>query len=311
MDCKETREMLGSLIDNEVTDTEREAILSHIAECESCKKEYEELIEIKKSFSKLDIQLKGALAESVMQRIYAEKAPKKKKPFIFRYMGTAAAIIIIVSLFAYSRLVPLNDGVKNTESANDSSAESTNDEFGVNKSDTDGTFNDMPTEAPMAPAEPAEGDLEEASPESDIIPDRNNMHLSTELSPPANEFPAEEPPMKDSPVSSDVTESESPKAESVKGEMKDEIPETEYSAETVIKFKALNSISDTTAIFFVNCDMDTLVPLFEEPTLLAENYFNTNLVYDETLNILTSNSIEINYSSVPKNSEDTILVTDE
>lgn len=109
MDCKDVKETLGALIDNEVSDTEKEALLSHIAECEECRKEYEELQALKKDFAKLDTKLKGALAESVMQRVYAESFPKKKKPFFIRYAGTAAAIILVCTLFIYTRLFPVNE----------------------------------------------------------------------------------------------------------------------------------------------------------------------------------------------------------
>ena len=53
--------------------------MSHIAECEDCKKEYEELLAIKDAFKKFDTPLDGKLAESTMEEIYKKAYPEKKK----------------------------------------------------------------------------------------------------------------------------------------------------------------------------------------------------------------------------------------
>lgn len=114
MNCYEAKENFGALIDGELTEAEKEALLSHIAECEECRKEYEELRALKKEFSKLTVQLDGALAQSAMARVYSQAIPEKKKtPFFFRYIGTAAALVIIASLFIYTRLTPANESAEN------------------------------------------------------------------------------------------------------------------------------------------------------------------------------------------------------
>ena len=116
MNCNEVKKELSALIDGEVGNEEKEALLSHIAECESCKKEYDDLQELKKEFAKLDLQLKSALSESVMQKIISENIPKKKTPFLMRHIGVASAILLIISLALYSRLMPVTENMQKTDS---------------------------------------------------------------------------------------------------------------------------------------------------------------------------------------------------
>jgi|GEM_PF-1587440 len=106
MDCKDVRENLGALSDGELNAQEKEEILSHIAQCPECMAEYKELIQIKEDFKKLDVKLHSALSESVMEKIRENQVKTKKTPFIFRHMGVAASLIIILSLFFYSRFMP-------------------------------------------------------------------------------------------------------------------------------------------------------------------------------------------------------------
>ncbi len=117
MDCNKVIENLSALIDDELTNVEKEEILSHIAECSECRKRYEELKKIKKDFAKLNVTLNGRLAESVMTRVYNER-PKKKTPFFFRYIGTAAALVIIVAVAMSTRLAPRKEAMIEADSFN-------------------------------------------------------------------------------------------------------------------------------------------------------------------------------------------------
>lgn len=118
MDCKEVKEMLSALADGEIADGTKEEILSHIAECDTCRQEYEELKAIKKEFSKLRIRLNGELADVVMKKITAEAHPKKKTPFILRHLGTAAALIIVAGMFILTRNVSYDNKAAESEPTN-------------------------------------------------------------------------------------------------------------------------------------------------------------------------------------------------
>lgn len=147
MTCYEARESFGALIDGELTNGEKEALLSHIAECEECRNEYEELRRLKKEFSRLTVQLDGALAKSAMEKIYTQATPEKKKtPFFFRYIGTAAALVIIASLFLYTRIAPANEGAE-LDGADEPQAESVTIQSGKLWADEDASVTESVFEA--------------------------------------------------------------------------------------------------------------------------------------------------------------------
>ena len=110
--------MLNALVDGEVNDSDREIIMSHIAECEDCKKEYEELLAIRDAFGDLGCALpEGKLAESTMKEIYKKVYPEKKKSFLFRHMGTVAALFIVAIFCIYTMNSNTKDAVKEESKA--------------------------------------------------------------------------------------------------------------------------------------------------------------------------------------------------
>ena len=116
MNCNEIREMLGELLDGEC-EREKE-VLSHLESCEDCKREYDELVELKKKFEDVVEENKLSLADSVIGEIRKELYPKKKTPFFLRHIGLAASLVIIACLALYSTL-PKTEGdgeAKNTAS---------------------------------------------------------------------------------------------------------------------------------------------------------------------------------------------------
>ncbi len=116
MNCKEIREMLGDLLDGEC-EREKE-VLSHLESCEDCKREYDELVELKKKFKDVVEESKLSLADSVVGEIRKELYPKKKTPFFLRHIGLAASLVIIACLALYSSLPKPEsaDEAKNTAS---------------------------------------------------------------------------------------------------------------------------------------------------------------------------------------------------
>lgn len=101
MPCnKNYSDLISQYVDNELDKEESQNVLEHISECDECKKEYEELIKIKKGLSSFVKESEKSVADEVMKKISADKP--KKTPFIFRHIGLAASLVIILILALYS-----------------------------------------------------------------------------------------------------------------------------------------------------------------------------------------------------------------
>lgn len=337
MDCKDVKENLGTLIDGEVSDAEREALLSHIAECETCQREYEELLSIKKEFSRLDLQLKGALADSVMQKICAEVYPEKKKPFFLRHLGTAAALLIIAGLFVYTRVNPISapkeEGLRADAPTESVNGESEYDYAFLDKADTDDaedayvedgntihytnqeTITTYPSVSyPMDT--PAESEPEEAVPEEPMAPDEKPEAESPIGEPemPKAESPMEEPesPMEEpeSPMEEPAAEPEMPKSESPMEEPPKKYPVVEnYTDEVTLlsDYRFQNSIATDTAIIFVDSTMETVLPLFANASSIGSNQINVDEHHSKVMDILLSNSITVTASDIPEGTTETAI----
>lgn len=120
MNCKEVMELLGELIDGECENDKE--ILSHLESCEDCKREYDELVKLKKRFKDVVEESNTSLADSVVSEIRKELYPQRKTPFLLRRIGLVASLVIIACLAIYSSLPkPESDKaeeVKNTASEN-------------------------------------------------------------------------------------------------------------------------------------------------------------------------------------------------
>lgn len=295
MNCTEVKDLLGALIDNEVTDVQREELLCHIAQCEDCKREYEELQQLRKDFSQLDVQLRGAIAEKVMGKVCEEAYPKKKTPFILRHLGTAAALVIIVAAAIMIKLAPRLDSAKEAEEVSNSSLmadateESAEDieynfalldkieEDVVLKSeslDTDGNLNinDVTPEAvPEVPMEP-EAPME-AVPEAPMEPEAPMTPM--------------EPVQGSKPTASDNKQSAIGEPDSERAE-----PEASFEED----FRYSNSIPFTTSVIFIDGDIQDVLPLLDNVTSVGADYANISANHVEVMEILTSNRIEITNS---------------
>lgn len=273
MDCTEVKNNLSALIDGEVTDSEREKLLSHIAECEDCRNEYAELRQLKKDISRLNVQLKSALADSVMKKISAETLPEKKKsPFFVRYIGTAAALIIIAGVFFYSRLAPANN--KSEESAvQDAVTESERIESDLTydsaTDDSEETFDSVMAlpETPMA----------SPLPESEAVAEDSANDLKGNGKKP--ETPA----------------------------LKSEEYKFAIDSSKLEDYRFYNSIAPETAIIFVDSEVDELLPLFDNVSSVTANAVNIPEPHTEVINILLSNSIKVTSTDLPMGAKETVV----
>ena len=107
--CKYS-ELISSYIDNELQEEEKKELLNHLEECDECKKEYEELLELRKELSSFVKESDRSLSDEVMKKIN-----KKKTPFIFRHIGLVASLVFIVVLAVFTM------GEKNTSNLKEAS----------------------------------------------------------------------------------------------------------------------------------------------------------------------------------------------
>lgn len=98
MNCEDYRELLVALQDGELTPSEEQMVRSHLEQCESCRKELEEIRE----FSG---EIRGATApfRDATQRIQSKMSAKTLSPerrFVRpEWIGLAAALVAVVVFF--------------------------------------------------------------------------------------------------------------------------------------------------------------------------------------------------------------------
>ncbi len=318
MDCKDVKELLGALADGEVSDKEREALLSHIAECETCKKEYEDIQKLKKEFSKLNVQLRGALADSVMEKIYAETYPKKKKTFFFRYIGTAAAVLVVAVTAVYIGISPKKDHAESNSAEditvtlqasdsilNDGAVTETAPESALGKFDYQYSILDIPSSNINTKAESKEESNKDV-PQAEAVEDNDEFPSSKPLKSPLDEPTVSVTP--DTLKSEDATVEETP-AEAESGDTTVEEPPAEAESEDISlkNFRFYNSISFNTAIIFVDSEIETVVPLLDNVESVSGDCINIDSHHSEVMDILISNSIPITKTDIPEGSTETTV----
>jgi len=112
MVCKEYEILINQYIDNKLENEDSLRVSRHIKTCEGCR-EYYEMLTLMKSETEMLLQPPpDDLKDKIMERIFAEKRPKKKifYPMPFTFIATVAAVIIftlssgnINNLFKYSK----------------------------------------------------------------------------------------------------------------------------------------------------------------------------------------------------------------
>lgn len=303
MDCNEVKVQLYALMDNEVTDSEREKLLSHIAECDDCKKEYEELKAMKNEFRKLDVKLDGALADSTMKKIYAKAYPQKKNPFLLKYMGTAAALIIIAGMFIFAKLTPQKDSQKENVSENKpiKTLQLENASF------KDGSKNNAPKPDTGAETESVRLPKEESTDVTNtntVYDTEDDVFHYTEAEDPFKEESKEE--ANDTSVSD--FEKPTSKAEASEESIQEDVTPGQAMLENSLPdFRLYNSIAPNTAIIFVDSEMSAVTPLFDNIISIGSNCINLEESHTEVMNILFSNSITVTSTDIPNNTDSTIV----
>lgn len=109
--CEQTREMLSLYIDDMLSETEKETVQSHLAECEACREDYEMLLAVKQSMADMpQLEVSDRFRTGLHEKLVAEAAKKTssapaRRPLWYRLSGAAAAVAVIaVSVIALNNM---------------------------------------------------------------------------------------------------------------------------------------------------------------------------------------------------------------
>lgn len=109
--CEQTREMLSLYIDDMLSETEKETVQSHLAECEACREDYEMLLAVKQSMADMpQFEVSDRFRTGLHEKLVAEAAKKTssapaRRPLWYRLSGAAAAVAVIaVSVIALNNM---------------------------------------------------------------------------------------------------------------------------------------------------------------------------------------------------------------
>ena len=109
--CEQTREMLSLYIDDMLSETEKETVQSHLAECEACREDYEMLLAVKQSMADMpQLEVSDRFRTGLHEKLVAEAAKKTssapaRRPLWYRLSGAAAAVAVIaVSVIALNNV---------------------------------------------------------------------------------------------------------------------------------------------------------------------------------------------------------------
>jgi anti-sigma factor (TIGR02949 family) len=100
MNCAEVKNLLSAFVDGEVADGRlRDSIQAHLAECESCMKEYELQLRVKTEISRLGIK---EAASTLSTRIMAEIGQRRRRRAAWRWSyasaGAVALVVVVILL---------------------------------------------------------------------------------------------------------------------------------------------------------------------------------------------------------------------
>ena len=93
--CEKARALFDPKIDNEISKQEQELLEKHLDSCESCRREYAELLAIHKAMRELAVEIPPQLHEHVMASI--KKEPKHRTPLL-RWIRPLAAVSVAAVL---------------------------------------------------------------------------------------------------------------------------------------------------------------------------------------------------------------------
>ncbi|MBQ8259451.1 MAG: zf-HC2 domain-containing protein [Clostridia bacterium] len=107
--CKRFRLMADEYIEGELTAAEMREFEAHIAECEDCRKEFEELRALKEAIRSAEEEMPEGLHSRIMASIEAEpkKKPRRKTAFFRGAAISVACVMLCLSATLAITLIPM------------------------------------------------------------------------------------------------------------------------------------------------------------------------------------------------------------
>lgn len=110
--CEEFQALISALLDEEITEAERSALMEHLAQCDDCKARLSDQLAMRDALRSMTAEAPAGFAESVMARVHEtaqETAKSEKKilafPAIRRWAGLAACCaVVLLGVFALGGL---------------------------------------------------------------------------------------------------------------------------------------------------------------------------------------------------------------
>lgn len=116
MKCNEIRELISSMLDNELTAEDSAVVTEHLAECSECMRVFEAFHAISVSMEELE-DVPDGFTEAVMHRINTPAPVKKRRPAIIRLASLAACLALVIftgSQFVTSHVQSDNRQIQDT-----------------------------------------------------------------------------------------------------------------------------------------------------------------------------------------------------
>ena len=100
-DCEKVLELLNQYFDGELSESDTAFVRAHLENCHSCKKAYDELLEIEKLLTNATEDAPAELCGAVMTKLRTEKATAvKRRKFTKIFGGVAVAAVISLTVLA-------------------------------------------------------------------------------------------------------------------------------------------------------------------------------------------------------------------
>lgn len=164
--CEQYRIPISALIDNEISDTERNEVLAHVAECSDCKAYLDDQMLLHETVQSLDCTVPAGFADSIMARVRETKQEHPQRKVIsfprwkqFASLAACCAVIILGIFVTDSGILTMDS------TSNCAAPETALMTTGITQTSdncaavADGEAAELPqTAAKSAPESPSEGD---------------------------------------------------------------------------------------------------------------------------------------------------------
>ena len=121
--CEKILDLLNQYADGELGESDAQLVSAHLEVCPSCKKAYEELLEIEKLFGEATEEAPKELCEGVMAKIKAEPtAYLKRKKIMKAITGVAVAAAISLTVLSSPAIILVLSGGARAEAADNAIA---------------------------------------------------------------------------------------------------------------------------------------------------------------------------------------------